>query len=88
MAITTGHLSVGVTPLQIDGRSTNPSRIRIFNASNDKTVFLGNENVTINNGFGLVKLEQMDLEMNPNEVLYAVAESAGAEIQWIRHTQD
>lgn len=88
MAITTGHLSVDVTPLQIDGRSTNPSRIRIFNASNDKTIFIGIENVTIANGFGLVKLEQMDLDLNPNETLFCVAESAGAEIQWIRHTQD
>lgn len=88
MAVTTGQLTVQTIPHQIDGRSTNPSRIRIFNASNDKTIFIGNENVTIANGFGLVKLEQMDLEMNPNEILYCVAESAGAVIHWIRHTQD
>lgn len=88
MAITTGHLSVLTTPQQIDGRSTNPSRIRIFNASNDKTVYIGNGNVTTANGFGLTKLEQMDLELNPNEILFCVAEAVGAEIQWIRHTQD
>jgi hypothetical protein len=86
MAISTGHTSVLVTPSQVDGSSANPSRIRIFNASNDKTVFIGNSDVTINNGFGLTKLEQMDMVLNPGEALYCVAESAGATIHWIRQT--
>jgi hypothetical protein len=86
MAISTGHTSVLVTASQIDGSSPNPSRIRIFNASNDKTVFIGNDSVTINNGFGLTKLEQMDMVLNPGEALYCVAESAGATIHWIRQT--
>lgn len=86
MAITTGHTSVGITPSQIDGQSPNPTRIRIFNASNNKTVYIGNESVTIADGFGLVKLEQLDLILNPGEALYVVAESAGATIEWIRQT--
>lgn len=86
MAISTGHTAVLTTPSQIDGQSPNPSRIRIFNASNDKTVYIGNGDVTINNGFGLVKLEQMDLLLNPGEALFVVAKSAGASIHWIRQT--
>lgn len=86
MAITTGHTSVLTTPVQVDGQSPNPSRIRIFNASNDKTIYIGNSDVTIANGFGLTKLEQMDLILNPGEALYVVAESAGATIEWIRQT--
>ena len=86
MAITTGHVAVTTTPSQVDGQSPNPTRIRIYNASNDKTVYLGNETVTTLNGFGLTKLEQLDLILNPGEALYVVAESAGAEIQWIRQT--
>ncbi len=39
MAISTGHTEVLTVPAQIDGSSANPSRIRIFNASNDKTSF-------------------------------------------------
>ena len=86
MAISTGHTAVLTTPSQIDGQSTNPSRIRIFNASNDKTVYIGNDDVTIANGFGLTKLEQLDLIINPGESIYVVAETTGAEIQWIRQT--
>lgn len=86
MAISTGQLTVDITPLQIDGQSPNPTRLRIFNASNDKTIYIGNETVTINNGFGLVKLEQLDIILNPGEALYCVAESAGAKIEWIRQT--
>jgi hypothetical protein len=86
VAISTGHTAVGITPSQVDGQSNNPSRIRIFNASNDKTVFIGNGDVTVNNGFGLTKLEQMELILNPGEALYVVAEAAGATIQWIRQT--
>ncbi len=86
MAITTGHTDVLSVPAQIDGQSPNPSRIRIFNASNDKTIYIGNEGVTTANGFGLVKLEQMELMLNPGEALYCVAESAGATIEWIRQT--
>lgn len=86
MAITTGHVSVLTTRSQIDGSSPNPSRIRIFNASNDKTIYIGNSDVTTANGFGLTKLEQMEMVLNPGEALYCVAESAGATIEWIRQT--
>ncbi len=86
MAITTNHTAVLTVPAQIDGSSPNPSRIRIFNASNDKTVYIGNGDVTTSNGFGLTKLEQMDMVLNPGEALYCVAESAGATIHWIRQT--
>jgi|LakMenE18May11ns_1017448.scaffolds.fasta_scaffold8732555_2 hypothetical protein len=86
MAISTGHTSVLTTPSQIDGQSPNPSRIRIFNASNDKTVYIGNGDVTTINGFGLTKLEQLEMTLNPGEALFVVAESAGASIHWIRQT--
>jgi hypothetical protein len=86
MAISTGHTAVQTTPHQIDGQSPNPSRLRIYNASNDKTVYIGNETVTINDGFGLTKLEQMEIILNPGEALYVVAESSGATIEWIRQT--
>jgi hypothetical protein len=86
MAISTGHTAVLTTRSQIDGQSPNPSRIRIFNASNDKTIYIGSVDVTTANGFGLTKLEQMDMILNAGEALYVVAESAGATIQWIRQT--
>ena len=86
MAITTGHTAVLSTPSQVDGQSPNPTRIRIFNASNDKTVYIGNETVTTANGFGLTKLEQLDLILNPGEALYVVADAPGATIEWIRQT--
>lgn len=86
MAITTGHTEVLTTPVQVDGASTNFSQIRIFNASNDKTVYIGNQDVTINNGYGLTKLDQFDFELHPGERLFVVAEAEGATIQWIRQS--
>lgn len=86
MAITTGHTQVLTTPVQIDGTSTNYSQIRIFNASNDKTVYIGNHEVTINNGYGLTKLDQFDFELHPGESLFVVAEAPGATVQWIRQS--
>lgn len=86
VAISTGHVAVLTTRSQIDGSSPNPSRIRIFNASNDKTIYIGNSDVTTANGFGLTKLEQMELTLNAGESLFCIADQAGATIEWIRQT--
>jgi hypothetical protein len=86
VAITTNHVTITTNPVQIDGSSPNPSRIWIFNAGNDKTIFIGSSDVTTSNGFGLLKLEQLQLTLNPGESLYAITESGTATMHWLRQT--
>lgn len=86
MAISTGHVTITTNRVQIDGSSPNPSRLWIYNAGNDKTIFIGNGNVTPTVGFGILKLEQLELTLNPGESLFAITESGTAEMHWLRQT--
>jgi hypothetical protein len=86
MAITTNHVTITTDRVQIDGSSPNPSSIWIYNAGNDKTIFIGSDNVTTANGLGLLKLEQLKLTLNPGESLYAITESGTATMHWLRQT--
>jgi hypothetical protein len=86
MAITTNHVTITTDRVQIDGSSPNPSSIWIYNAGNDKTIFIGTDNVTTANGFGLLKLEQLQITLNPGESLYAITESGTATMHWLRQT--
>jgi len=86
VAITTNHVTITTDRVQIDGSSPNPSTILIYNAGNDKTIFIGSDNVTTANGLGLLKLEQLKLTLNPGESLYALTESGTATMHWLRQT--
>lgn len=86
MAITTNHVTITTDRVQIDGSSPNPSTILIYNAGNDKTIFIGSDNVTTANGLGLLKLEQLKITLNPGESLYALTESGTATMHWLRQT--
>lgn len=84
MAVSSGQVAVGTTPLAIDGVSTNPYRLRIQNNDNTKELFIGGENVTISNGLTLRPLEAMDCVLSPNEQLFVVSSATGHTISWLR----
>jgi hypothetical protein len=86
MAITTNHVTITTDRVQIDGSSPNPSTVLIYNAGNDKTIFIGGNDVTASNGFGLLKLEQLKITLNPGESFYAITESGTATMHWFRQT--
>jgi len=87
MAISTGHVLVGTTPVQIDGQSPNPSRLHIHNMDNTKVLYVGNGNVSITTGLVLEKLDSLEIMLNPGEALYAVSETGSHLISWLRQTQ-
>jgi hypothetical protein len=87
MAISTGHVLVGATPVQIDGQSPNPSRLHIHNMDNTKVLYLGNSGVTVANGLGLQKQDSVELILNPGESLYAISDGGSHLISWLRQTQ-
>lgn len=87
MAITSGQLTVGTSAVIIDGISPNPSRLHVHNNDNSADLFLGNETVTSSTGLRLMKLDSIELIMNPGESLYAVSSSGSHAVSWLRQTQ-
>ena len=86
MAISTGHVLVSTVPIQIDGISTNPSRLLIHNMDNTKTLFIGNGDVSIANGLGIQKLDSVEITLNPGEALYGISETGSHLVTWLRQT--
>ena len=86
MAITSGQTTVGTSPTQIDGSSANPSRLHVHNQDNTNAVFLGNISVTTSTGLQLLKLDSIELELNPGEALYAISAGGSHTVSFLRQT--
>jgi ABC-type uncharacterized transport system fused permease/ATPase subunit len=86
VAITSGQTIVGTSATQIDGSSANPSRLHIHNQDNTNSVFLGNISVTTSTGLQLLKLDSIELELNPGEALYAVSAGGSHTVSFLRQT--
>ena len=82
--ITTGQMTVGTEPLQIDGMSINPFRLFVHNMDTTKTLYIGGADVTVANGFPIDKQSVQDFEMFPDQQLFVVSESGGHLISWMR----
>ena len=86
MALSSGNLTVGTTPTQIDGQSPNPSVLHVSNDDNTQAIYIGNETVTTVNGLRLEKLERITITLHPGEALYAVSEKTGHIMSFLRQT--
>jgi hypothetical protein len=84
MAVSNGQFTVGLTPVPIDGRSEMPYRILIQNMDHSADAYIGNENVTITNGYRLAKGEVVQLVVNPLDTIYVVSNKTGHRMCWIR----
>lgn len=87
MRISSGTLNVGLTPVQIDGNSVQPSVIKIRNNDSTKTLFLGNSDVTIANGLPMDKLTTLEFKLPPGESIHMVGESGTHSVSWLRITE-
>jgi hypothetical protein len=88
MALISGQITVGTSAVQVDGVSANPSRLHVHNNDNTADLFLGNSTVTTLTGLRLMKLDSIELSMNPGESLYAVSASGSHAVSWLRQTSD
>lgn len=88
MAITSGQQAIETARQLVDGISANPSRLHIHNMDNTKTLYIGNNSVTIANGLALQKLDSVELTLNAGESVYAISETGTHTISWLRQTQD
>lgn len=84
MAVTSGQMTVGTTPLTIDGVSTNPYRLHINSMDNTKKLYLGGPDVSTTTGLELQGLDSMDLIVSPNTQIYIVSDQAGNRVSWLR----
>jgi hypothetical protein len=81
--ITTGQMQVTTTRALLDGTSYNPYKLVIHN-SGTNSVYIGNEQVTENNGFNVHTNSTLTLELPPLTTLYAVTSSGTHELSWMR----
>jgi hypothetical protein len=84
MAISSGQQVIGLTPIAIDGVSTNPYRLHLHNNDNTKALFVGNDNVTIANGMKIDGGTVLEFIISPNQQLYVVSETGTHTISWLR----
>jgi hypothetical protein len=84
MAINSGQQVIGITPVAIDGVSTNPYRLHLHNNDNTKALFIGNSNVTIANGMKMDGGAMYEFTISPNQQLHVVSESGTHTISWLR----
>lgn len=84
--ITSGQASIGTVATAIDGRWHNPSRITIHNADNTQAVFIGGSDVTVTTGLTIEKLETLQFDLEPLDILYAVSAKLGHSVHWLRQT--
>ena len=82
--ITTGQLTVGTTPQQIDGTSVSNFKLHIHNLDNTDTLYIGGPDVTITNGLGLPKLDSIELECYPLESIWVVSSKVGHIISYLK----
>jgi len=88
MAITSGQITVGTSAMQVDGCSHNPSRLHVHNNDNTADLFLGNGSVTTSTGLRLMKLDSIEIELNPGEAVFAISASGSHAVSWLRQTMD
>jgi hypothetical protein len=84
MPITSGHLTVGTTAVQIDGSYVSNYRLHIHNADNQENLYLGGPDVSISNGLVLMKQDSTELLMSPGDSLWVVSSSTGHLVTWMK----
>ena len=87
MALTSGQVTVGTAATLIDTTDVMPWTLRIHNNDNTDAMFIGGPTVTTTTGMKLEKLEELELQMQPNDRVYAVSSKAGHVISFIKITK-
>lgn len=82
--ITTGQLTVGTVAVQIDGTSANNFKLHIHNMDNTDTLYIGNQDVTVNTGLGLTKLDSLELDCYPLESIWVISPKAGHLVSYLK----
>ena len=88
MAVFSGRVTVGTTPVQIPVASNMPFKVELKNDDNTDAVFIGNGTVTTSTGLRLAKEGQLSFEMTPGDQLFAVSSKDGHTISFLLFTRN
>jgi hypothetical protein len=84
VTITTGQLTVGLTPVQIDGTSNSNYKLHIHNADNQANLFIGDATVSASTGLILIKQDSTELNLYPGETVWIVSETTNHLVSWLK----
>jgi diaminopimelate epimerase len=84
MAISSGQLQAGTTCQQIDTSSSNPFKLHIHNNEATTSIYVGNSEVTTENGLRLESKDSLELFMNAGESIYVISTSNNHLITWLK----
>ena len=87
MAVEAGQVSVGTAATLIDATDTMPWTLRVHNNDNSDALYIGGAAVTTTTGIQLVKLETLEVHMQPGDRLYAVSSKSGHTLSWLKITK-
>lgn len=89
MTLTSGRTTVGTAvPVQIDGSSSNPIDLWLYNEESTKDLYLGGPTVTTGTGMKLAKLERLELTLRPGNGLFAISSSGDHAVSWLVQKYD
>jgi hypothetical protein len=91
MPVKTAQFTCSSTTRQkIVAASTQPQSVHIHNADKNVNhfVFLGNDTLTLANGYHIDQGETIELLLTPNDDLYAMSDPNGVAVHVLAVTQD
>lgn len=86
MGITQNNVAVGTAAVALNAPQVMPGVVHITNLDNTDTVFVGGSAVTTSSGHGIEKSANIDLNVYPLQVLYAISTKTGHNVSWVHIT--
>ena len=83
MPISSGRVSVGTAATEIPETCVMPFTLQVHNDDNTDEVFIGGPDVTTTTGMQLNKLENIRIDLNPLDRLYAISTKTGHNISYV-----
>lgn len=84
--IESGQVVVGTTPVAIGAIHTSNTKITVYNMSNYDDIYLGNDSVTVTSGLELHPHVPYTIELQPMDLIHAVAVSGTQDhiVSWMQ----
>ena len=88
MPCESGKVTIGVTPVLVvpvdsDGKGGGHFCIK----ATDKDIFVGCQNVTVDDGYPVAAGHEFKMPVGPNDPLYAVVESGRSTVRYFKTTR-
>jgi LysM repeat protein len=90
MPITQNHFSVGTVAVRVVAPDTMAQHVCIHNHehSSNSNVYIGGQNVTVNNGIHAAATTTSQLTIGPGDSLWAIADTPDCELHILTVRQD